>query len=187
MHALRFFRLRLRLIGKQSLGGEVPVLALLRLPGKVDAHHHGNHVGERRSALPVGDFQTPVGFLRVRRECGIRPGKRLALDVDSLLRMLVQVGEERCGRMVEHARIRRIGERARGLVSKPRGKRVTRALDRAVLLDDAVLRGYAGAAQRKRIGRALPARGDRSRYRVELQLQLPHELDERRARLLCEI
>ncbi len=99
----------------------------------------------------------------------------------------MQVGKECRGRMVEHARIRRIGGRPRGVVSKPRGERVTRALDRAVLLDDAVLRGHAGAAQRERVGRVLPARGDRGRHRVELQLQLSHELDERRARLLREI
>src|SRR5438046_8487418 len=101
--------------------------------------------------------------------------------------MLVQVGEERRGRMIERARIRRIGERARGLISKPRGERVARARYRAVLLDDAVLCGDAGAAQRERVGRVLAARGDTSRHRVELQLQLPHELDERRARLLREI
>src|SRR5207244_11543584 len=75
----------------------------------------------------------------------------------------------------------------RGLISKPRSERVARALDRAVLLDDAVLRGNAGAAQGERIGRVLPARGDRGRHRVELKLQLPDELDERRARLLPEI
>src|SRR5437879_12926580 len=101
--------------------------------------------------------------------------------------MLMQVGEECRGRMVENARIRRIGERARGVISKPRGERVTRWLDRSVLLDDTVLCAHPAAAQRERVGRVLPARGDRRRYGVELQLQLSHQLDERRARLLREI
>src|SRR5437660_1754295 len=161
VHSPRFLGLRLGLLGKELLGREVPVLALLRFPWKVDAHHHGNHVGERRPALPVGDFQAPVRLLRVGRERGIRPGERLALSVDPLLRMLVQVGKERSGRMVEHARVRRIGERPGGLVLKPRGERVARALDGAVLLDDSVLRGHSRATQREGVGRVLPARGDR--------------------------
>jgi len=53
VHAPRFLDLRLRLVGEQALGGEVPVLALLRLPGKIEAHHHGDHVVESGSALPV--------------------------------------------------------------------------------------------------------------------------------------
>ena len=99
----------------------------------------------------------------------------------------MQVGEKRGGRMVEHARVRRIGERPRGFVLKPRGQCVACALDRAVLLDDAVLRGHPRAAQRKGVGRVLPARRDRRRHRVELQLQLSDQLDKGCACLLREI
>src|SRR2546430_1088267 len=117
----------------------------------------GNSISPRRALAQAATARTPAasrsprGALRapcpVRRERGIRPGERLALGVDPLLRMLMQVGKERRGRMIEHARIRRIGKRARGVFLKPCGERIARALDRAVLLDDAVLGGHAGAAQ----------------------------------------
>src|SRR5206468_3917575 len=65
--------------------------------------------------------------------------------------------------------------------------RVARALVGAVLLDDSVLRGHSRATQREGVGRVLPARGDRRRHCVELQLQLSHQFDEGRACLLREI